>query len=124
MPHFIDRNFDSPLDLARPLGPALELLRLGGFRRLGKVVASYFDDERLQRIFSFQSMYAGLAPYEALALYGVITYMDSVAGVFVPEGGMHAMPSRPGRGGREGGRRASATTPPSARILREPATAG
>jgi phytoene desaturase len=36
-------------------------------------------------------MYAGLAPYEALALYAVITYMDSVEGVFVPEGGMHMM---------------------------------
>ena len=56
-------------------------------------MASFFDDERLQRIFSFQSMYAGLAPYEALALYAVITYMDSVEGVFVPEGGMHMMAS-------------------------------
>ena len=32
-------------------------------------------------------MYAGLAPYEALALYAVITYMDSVEGVYVPQGG-------------------------------------
>ena len=55
-------------------------------------MSSYFDDERLQRIFTFQSMYAGLAPYEALAIYAVITYMDSVNGVFVPEGGMHALP--------------------------------
>ncbi len=29
----------------------------------------FFDDPRLQRIFSFQSMYAGLSPFEALALY-------------------------------------------------------
>ena len=58
----------------------------------GKVVASYFRDERLRRMFSFQSMYAGLAPYEALALYAVITYMDAVEGVFVPEGGMHMQP--------------------------------
>ena len=36
-------------------------------------------------------MYAGLAPYEALSLYAVITYMDSVEGVYVPRGGMHAM---------------------------------
>jgi len=36
-------------------------------------------------------MYAGVAPYEALALYAVITYMDSIEGVYVPEGGMHAM---------------------------------
>ncbi len=92
MPTFIERSFDSPLDLASPLRPALELVRLGGFRRLAKVVSGYFDDERLHRIFSFQSMYAGLAPYEALAIYAVITYMDSVNGVFVPVGGMHALP--------------------------------
>ena len=37
-------------------------------------------------------MYAGLAPYDALALYAVIAYMDSVAGVYFPRGGMHAVP--------------------------------
>lgn len=91
MPSFIDTNFDSVLDLVRPWRAGLHLVRLGGFRRLGKVVASYFRDERLQRIFSFQSMYAGMAPYEALAVYCVITYMDTVEGVSFPEGGMHAM---------------------------------
>ena len=92
MPNFIDRNFDSVVDIARPLTPALQLLRLGGFGKLSRAVESYFDDPRLQRIFSFQSMYAGLAPYEALALYGIITYMDSVEGVYFPLGGMHALP--------------------------------
>jgi phytoene desaturase len=91
MAHFIDANFDSVLDLVKPWRAGLRLVRLGGFGRLGRKVASFFDDERLQRIFSFQSMYAGLAPYEALALYAVITYMDSVEGVYVPDGGMHAM---------------------------------
>lgn len=91
MASFIDTNYDSPLDLLKPWRAGLELVRLGGFGRLGKKVASFFDDPRLQRIFSFQAMYAGLAPYEALALYAVITYMDSVEGVFVPEGGMHEM---------------------------------
>jgi phytoene desaturase len=91
MDAFIDANFDGPLDLLKPWKSGLELVKLGGFGRLGPKVASFFDDERLRRIFSFQSMYAGLAPYEALALYAVITYMDSVEGVFVPEGGMHAM---------------------------------
>jgi phytoene desaturase len=92
MPNFIDRNFDSPIDLMRPLRPGLELLRLGGFGRLAGKLRSFFQDERLHRVFGFQSMYAGLAPYEALALYGVITYMDSVEGVYVPDGGMHALP--------------------------------
>lgn len=91
--NFIGRNFDSPLDLARPLGPALHLLRMGGFRRLAAKVGDFVTDERLRRLFSFQSMYAGLAPYEALAVFGVITYMDTVGGVTFPEGGMYAISS-------------------------------
>jgi phytoene desaturase len=90
MRSFIDRNVDSPLDLMRP-----DLVRLavaGGFRRLAPVLASYLPDERLQRVFGFQAMYAGLSPYEALAIYAVISYMDSVAGVWFPVGGMHALP--------------------------------
>ena len=37
-------------------------------------------------------MYAGLSPYEAFAIYAVISYMDSVAGVWFPRGGMNALP--------------------------------
>jgi len=91
MPNFIDADFDSMLDLVRKWRAGARLARLGGFGRLGRKVASFFDDERLRRIFGFQSLYAGVAPYEALALYAVITYMDSIEGVSVPEGGMHAM---------------------------------
>ena len=87
---FIDRNTDSPLDLLTP--DLARLVALGGFRRLAPKVASYLRDPRTQRLFSFQAMYAGLSPYDALALYAVISYMDSVAGVFFPRGGMHAVP--------------------------------
>ncbi|MFZ4515901.1 MAG: phytoene desaturase family protein [Acidimicrobiia bacterium] len=88
LPHFIDANFNSPLDLMRTPAALISLLRLGGLQRLSRKVAEFFADERLQRVFSFQSMYAGLAPYEALAVYAVITYMDSVRGVSFPKGGM------------------------------------
>ena len=90
---FINRNFDSPLDLVRPVAPVLRLIRMGGLRRLAPRVRDFFVDDRLQRVFSFQSLYAGLAPYEALALYSVITYMDTVGGVFYPAGGLHAVPA-------------------------------
>jgi phytoene desaturase len=90
LPHFIGRNLDSPMSLlGRPL---LRLIALGGFRRLGPRVASFVDDERLRRLFTFQSMYAGLAPAQALAIYGVITYLDCIAGVYYPMGGIHAVP--------------------------------
>ncbi len=92
LPNFIDRNFDSVLSLTNPPGPLVTLVRMGGFRRLSNVVNSYFSDPRLQKVFSFQAMYAGLSPFEALALYCVITYMDTVEGVYFPKGGMHAVP--------------------------------
>jgi phytoene desaturase len=87
---FIERNFDSPRDLL-----TLNLLRLvaaGAFGRLQKRVDHFLRDERTRRIFSFQAMYAGLAPHKALAIYAVIAYLDTVAGVYHPVGGMHAVP--------------------------------
>jgi phytoene desaturase len=93
MPNFIDRNFDSPLGLLSSPAAAAKLLRLGAFGRLGAAVRKRFRDPRLHKLFSFQAMYAGLAPDAALALYAVITYMDSIEGVWFPDGGMHAVPT-------------------------------
>src|SRR4029453_14997749 len=83
-------NLDTPIDLVNL--SLLKLLGMGGFRRLQPKINSYFRDPRTQRIFSFQAMYAGLAPHDALAIYAVIAYLDSVAGVYFPKGGMHAVP--------------------------------
>ena len=87
---FINRNIDSPLNLVTP--NLAKLVGIGGFRRLATQVNKYFKDPRLQKAFSFQAMYAGCSPQDALAIYAVISYMDCVAGVFFPKGGMHAVP--------------------------------
>jgi phytoene desaturase len=88
---FIDRNLDSPLDLLTP--NLARLVALGGFRRLTPKIGDYLRDPRTRRVLSFQSMYAGVSPQRALALYAVIAYMDSVRGVFFPVGGIHAVPA-------------------------------
>jgi phytoene desaturase len=88
--NFIDRNLDTPVDLVNL--NLLKLLGQGGFRRLQPKMRQFFRDPRTRRIFSFQAMYAGLAPQDALAIYAVIAYLDSVAGVYFPRGGMHAVP--------------------------------
>ncbi|WP_369133197.1 phytoene desaturase family protein [Modestobacter sp. I12A-02662] len=87
---FIDRNLDSPLDLAGP--ELVRLVRRGGFRRLSSHVAAAFTDERLRRLFSFQALYAGVSPYRAIAAYAVIAQLDIGAGVWHPEGGIGAVP--------------------------------
>ncbi|MFP3900941.1 MAG: phytoene desaturase family protein [Acidimicrobiia bacterium] len=90
-PAFLGRNYDHVTDLVRPLGPALALVRLGALRRLDRVVARAFRDDRLRRLFSFQALYAGLAPHQALGVLAVIGYMDVVAGVWAARGGVHAV---------------------------------
>lgn len=87
---FIDRNLDSPADLLT--ANLLRLITAGAFRRLQTKIDQFFRDPRTRRIFSFQAMYAGLAPHNALAIYAVIAYLDSVAGVYFPHGGIHAVP--------------------------------
>ena len=90
MNDFIDRNIDSPLNLLTP--NLARLIAIGGFRRLSPKVNQFMKDPRLQKVYSFQAMYAGVSPQQALAIYAVIAYMDSVNGVFFPKGGMHAVP--------------------------------
>src|SRR5579875_803638 len=87
---FIAANFDSPLSLAVP--DLARLAGLGAFRRLEPAIGRFLRDERLRRVFTFQSLYAGQSPQQALAVFAVIAYMDTVAGVSFPRGGMRAVP--------------------------------
>ncbi|WP_081512330.1 phytoene desaturase family protein [Nocardia donostiensis] len=91
---FMDTNFDSPLDmvrLPRKRAALAELVRLGGFGRLGPRVGRILGDPRLARLFTFQALYAGMSPAQALAVYGAIPHMDTSLGVYFPEGGMRAI---------------------------------
>ena len=90
MDGFIASNFSSPLSLLTP--QLARLAGIGGFRGWEKMVSRFISDERLQRIFTFQALYAGVPPQQALAAYAVIAYMDTIAGVSFPRGGMRAVP--------------------------------
>ena len=87
---FIAANFDSPLSLLTP--QLAQLTAIGGFRKWDRMVRRYITDPRLQRVFTFQSLYAGVAPRDALAVYAVIAYMDTISGVVFPRGGVRALP--------------------------------
>jgi phytoene desaturase len=98
---FIARNVDSPLDMLTP--DLARLTALGGFGRMARTVGRHVQDPRVRRILSFQSLYAGLSPFQALSLYCVISYMDTVAGVYAVDGGMHAVPEAMARAAEKHG---------------------
>jgi phytoene desaturase len=88
MPNFIDTQWDGVGDLGAKWRPLLSLLRRAGVRRLDQATASFLEEPRLQRVFSFQSLYAGVSPQTAMSLYAVIAYMDTMAGVYEVRGGL------------------------------------
>jgi phytoene desaturase len=99
MRDFIDRNIDSPFDLLRPLARAARGDRcLPATGAQGRVVPSR---RAAAAGLLLPSHVCRVSPYDALALYAVIGYMDSVAGVFFPRGGMHAVPRALAGAGRE-----------------------
>ena len=87
IPNFVRRNWDSPLQAARPK----HLKTVTQRRMLGNLaggIARYMDDERLRQLFSFQTMYLGLSPYDAPWVYAVLTYMEYGEGIWYPQGGL------------------------------------
>ena len=100
---FIDRDFNSLASLLRQPAALARLAAAGGFGRLQPAVDRFFDDHRLQRLFSFQAMYAGMSPMRALAMYSIITYLDTVQGVYFPRGGVHELSTGLARAARDAG---------------------
>jgi phytoene desaturase len=116
-PPFIDRNYDSAWQAARRWRPISRMLRKGGFKRFDSLLASFFEDERLHRVFSFHSLQAGVAPHDALAMLAIRTYMESIGGVFTARGGMHAVATALARAIADAGASIRYDTPVT-RILR------
>ncbi len=89
---FIAANFHKPTDIIKNPISLMRLLQMGAFKKMDKKVRDFLVDERLIAMSTFQALYAGVSPEEALAVYCIISYMDLVEGVYYPKGGMHKYP--------------------------------
>jgi phytoene desaturase len=86
---FVERNFDHPTDLLNP-SAGLRLLRTKAHQNLYRQVSKFFQgNDKLSKAFSFHSMFLGLSPFDALAMYSLITYADLALGMWYPEGGIY-----------------------------------
>lgn len=90
---FVDRNADGVLDYldATSRGATMRLLSMGALAPLEMVIRRFIHDERLRRVFTFQALYAGVAPSRAPGVYALIAHMDIGMGVWYPRGGMGAI---------------------------------
>lgn len=88
---FVDRNVHRPADFFR-LKDASLLAGTGALRGLRRLVCKHFTDERLRQAFSFQALYLGVSPYDAMAVYALLAFTEVAGGLWFPRGGMHAIP--------------------------------
>ena len=87
VPNFIERNYDRLTDFVN--SSALKLVaRHRLLANLSRRVRRYVSDERLRMLFSFQTMYLGLSPFEAPWVYAVLTWMEYGEGIWYPKGGL------------------------------------
>ncbi|MFN3684503.1 MAG: phytoene desaturase family protein [Fimbriimonadaceae bacterium] len=87
VPNFVERNYRSVLDLASPKAVGL-VLKHGMTANLYRRVCSFFEDDRLRRLFSFQTLYLGMSPTDAPWVYAVLAFMEYGGGVWYPMGGV------------------------------------
>jgi phytoene desaturase len=82
--------------------PAMPINMKLALNNMEKCVASYFKDPRMQLIFGWENMYAGLPARRCTGLFTMITYMGHL-GYYYPKGGMIAIPKALARIGDEFG---------------------
>lgn len=87
---FVDRNYDRVTDLANPIA-GYQLLKTKSYQNLYRQVSNYFESDKLRKAFSFHSMFLGLSPFSAPAMYSLITYADMALGMWYPEGGIYRL---------------------------------
>lgn len=87
---FIGRNFTNPFQFATPRN-LVELIRTGALRDLFGQAGRFFDDERLRLAFTFQTMYLGISPLRAPAIYALLPYTELAEGIWFPRGGIYEL---------------------------------
>ncbi|KAK1775335.1 putative phytoene dehydrogenase [Copromyces sp. CBS 386.78] len=87
--HVLHRNFKSIFELADPRLVIRLLLALHPFESIWHRAGRFFKTDRMQRVFTFATMYMGMSPFEAPATYSLLQYSELAEGIWYPRGGFH-----------------------------------
>ncbi len=90
---FVEKNFNAASDFFTTAN--LKLLgQLNALDKLYTHVSQFFRSDRLRQAFSMQSMYLGISPFDAPAVYTLLPYTELAEdGLYYPEGGIYALPT-------------------------------
>ncbi len=88
---FVERDFVGARDFFGLRNLRL-LLRTRALSNYYRSISRFFRTEKLRQAFSLQTMYLGLSPFEAPAVYSLLPYTELAEdGLWFPEGGMYSL---------------------------------
>jgi phytoene desaturase len=88
---FVERDFEGARDFFGLRNIRL-LLRTRALNNYYRSVSKFFRTEKLRQAFSLQTMYLGLSPFRAPAVYSLLPYTELAEdGLWFPQGGMYAL---------------------------------
>ncbi|WP_165874368.1 phytoene desaturase family protein [Rubrobacter taiwanensis] len=88
---FVERDFERARDFFSPRNLRL-LKETQAVNNYYRSVSRFFRSEKLRQAFSFQTMYLGLSPFDAPAVYALLPYTELAEdGLWYPRGGMYRL---------------------------------
>lgn len=87
---FIYQNYDSLLDFFS-LDLIKEALKLHILSNMQNYVSQSFKNPELQKLLQYQLVFLGNSPFNAPAIYNIMSYVDFKQGVYYPQGGLYEL---------------------------------
>lgn len=84
--HFMFKNYDRIWDFFNKR-VMTEGQKLSVFSTMHNFVSKFFKSNQLRQVMEYTMVFLGTSPYEAPALYNLMSHMDFNQGVFYPRGG-------------------------------------
>lgn len=88
--HFMYKNYDTIFDFFNRR-VMTEGQKLSVFSKMHSFVSRYFKTRKLQQVMEYTMVFLGTSPYDAPALYNLMSHMDFNQGVFYPRGGFYEL---------------------------------
>lgn len=88
--HFMYKNYDTVFDFFNRR-VMTEGQKLSVFSKMHAFVSRFFKTRKLQQVMEYTMVFLGTSPYEAPALYNLMSHMDFNQGVFYPQGGFYEL---------------------------------
>lgn len=88
--HFMYKNYNRIWDFFNRR-VMTEGQKLSVFSTMHNFVSRYFKSDQLRQVMEYTMVFLGTSPYEAPALYNLMSHMDFNQGVFYPKGGFYEL---------------------------------